>query len=104
MSNTTDKRPAVGSTAFVRPLRFSRLSKYRACPKCQGYELERGWCKYCSGSGVIEISLIPNLIKSRLSCLKPNDQALSRLGRQWVGLNGKGFITEKHPKHLSPSR
>jgi len=33
-----------------------------------------------------------------------NDQALSRLGRQWVGLNGKVVITNKHLKHPSPSR
>jgi len=33
-----------------------------------------------------------------------NVQALSRLGRQWIGLNGKGFITNRHLKHHGPSR
>jgi len=60
------------------------------CPTCIVFEKEDGQLLWAH--------CIPHI------AILPNDQALSRLGRQWVDLNGKGFITEKRLKHLSTSR
>lgn len=31
------------------------MSKFRTCPACRGYDLERRWCRFCDGRGVVDV-------------------------------------------------
>ncbi len=32
-----------------------RMSQFRPCPACRGYDLERRWCHVCDGRGVVDV-------------------------------------------------
>lgn len=66
-----NKRNEVDVNRLVRRSRMFRQRKYRVCPRCRGYDLERQWCDDCGAKGVIGIPLIEKVFS-------PNDKDHTR--------------------------
>lgn len=61
------------------------MSDLRVCMACRGYELERRWCSFCNGSGVVTVR---DIVGDQSDCVVAdvNGVRVERLGKPADGV------------------